>query len=44
LKKRRKNLNGKALMSYGDFQIESGDKAIVFCLPEAIHIVEDLFR
>ena len=36
--------DGKALMSYGDFQIESGDKAIVFCLPEAIHIVEDLFR
>ena len=21
-----------------------GDKVIVFCLPEAIHIVEDLFR
>ncbi|MBT5289292.1 MAG: Trk system potassium transporter TrkA, partial [Flavobacterium sp.] len=36
--------DGKALMSFGDFQILSGDKAIVFCLPEAIHIVEDLFR
>lgn len=36
--------DGKALMSFGDFQIQSGDKAIVFCLPEAIHIVEDLFR
>tara|TARA_R110001632_G_scaffold10408_3_gene38568 strand:+ start:1087 stop:2433 length:1347 start_codon:yes stop_codon:yes gene_type:complete len=36
--------DGKALMSYGDFQIKSGDKAIVFCLPESIHIVEDLFR
>tara|TARA_R110000787_G_scaffold269018_4_gene375679 strand:+ start:897 stop:2243 length:1347 start_codon:yes stop_codon:yes gene_type:complete len=36
--------DGKALMSYGDFQIKSGDKAIVFCLPESIHTVEDLFR
>ena len=36
--------DGKALMSFGDFQIRSGDKAIVSCLPEAIHIVEDLFR
>ena len=36
--------NGKALMSFGDFQIQQGDKAIVFCLPEAISDVEDLFR
>jgi len=36
--------DGKALMSFGDFQIKSGDKAIVFCLPEAIVIVEDLFK
>ena len=36
--------DGKALMSFGDFQIESGDKAIVFCLPEAISKVEDLFN
>ena len=36
--------NGKALMSFGDFQIRSGDKAIVFCLPEAISIVEELFN
>ncbi len=36
--------DGKALMSFGDFQIQSGDKVIVFCLPEAIHTVEDLFR
>lgn len=36
--------DGKALMSFGDFQIESGDKAIVFCLPEAIGTVEDLFN
>lgn len=36
--------NGEALMSFGDFQLQSGDKAIVFCLPEAITIVEDLFN
>ncbi len=36
--------DGKAYMSFGDFQIISGDKAIVFCLPEAISIVEDLFN
>jgi trk system potassium uptake protein TrkA len=31
-------------MSFGDFQIQSGDKAIVFCLPEAISEVENLFK
>ena len=36
--------DGKALMSFGDFQIQNGDKAIVFCLPEAISIVEELFN
>ncbi len=36
--------DGKALISDGDFQVMSGDKVIVFCLPDAIHIVEDLFR
>jgi len=36
--------DGKALMSFGNFQIQQGDKAIVFCLPEAISIVEDLFK
>ncbi len=36
--------DGIALMSFGDFQIQSGDKAIVFCLPEAISTVEDLFK
>ncbi len=35
--------DNKALMSFGDFQIISGDKAIIFCLPEAIQAVEDLF-
>lgn len=35
---------GKPLMSFGDFQLQSGDKAIVFCLSEAITTVEDLFN
>ncbi len=36
--------NGKAYISDGDFQILNGDKVIVFCLPDAIPIVEDLFK
>ncbi|MDP3311824.1 Trk system potassium transporter TrkA [Lutibacter sp.] len=36
--------DGKALMTFGDFQILEGDKAVVFCLPEAIHLVEKLFN
>ena len=36
--------NGKVLMTFGDFQVQAGDKAIVFVLPEAIHAVEDLFN
>ncbi|MBL4604385.1 MAG: Trk system potassium transporter TrkA [Flavobacteriaceae bacterium] len=36
--------DGKALMSFGDFQVRTGDKAIIFCLPESISTVEDLFR
>jgi trk system potassium uptake protein TrkA len=36
--------DGKALMTFGNFQIEAGDKAVVFCLPEAIHKVERLFN
>lgn len=36
--------NGKALMTFGDFQIIEGDKAVVFCLPEAIDDVEKLFN
>tara|TARA_R110001592_G_scaffold13718_7_gene62683 strand:- start:6164 stop:7513 length:1350 start_codon:yes stop_codon:yes gene_type:complete len=36
--------DGKAMMSFGNFQIQTGDKAIVFCLPEAISIVEELFK
>ncbi len=34
---------GKPFMTYGDFQIQAGDKAVVFCLPEAIAKVEKLF-
>lgn len=36
--------DGIALMTFGDFQILAGDKAVVFCLPEAIHKVEKLFN
>ena len=35
---------GVAMMTFGDFQIMAGDKAVVFCLPEAIHKVEKLFN
>mgnify|MGYP005988923615 FL=1 len=36
--------DGKPHMSFGDFQLKGGDRAIVFCLPEAITAVEDLFK
>ncbi len=36
--------NGEALMSSGSKQIKSGDKVIVFCLPEAIDVVEEFFK
>ncbi|AMC10678.1 portal protein [Lutibacter profundi] len=36
--------DGIALMTFGDFQILAGDKAVVFCLPEAIYNVEKLFN
>jgi trk system potassium uptake protein TrkA len=36
--------NGVAMMTFGDFQIQEGDKAVVFCLPEAISKVEKLFN
>ena len=36
--------NGIAHMTFGDFQILAGDKAVVFCLPESIHKVEKLFN
>ena len=36
--------DGKGLMTFGDFQIVAGDKTVVFCLPDAIHDVEKLFK
>ena len=36
--------NEKAIMAVGDMQIQSGDKVIVFSLPEAISTVERLFN
>lgn len=36
--------DGEALMSLGDMQIKTGDHVIVFCLPEAISIVEEFFN
>ncbi|MDC0177065.1 Trk system potassium transporter TrkA [Polaribacter sp.] len=34
----------KAIMATGDLQIQTDDKVIVFCLPEAINTVESLFK
>jgi trk system potassium uptake protein len=36
--------DGEAKMCFGDFRIQAGDRAIVFCLPEAISKVEELFK
>jgi len=36
--------DGNALMTFGDFQIKSGDKVIVFTLIEGIHEVENFFQ
>lgn len=36
--------SGKALMTFGDFTIQPGDRALVFCLPDAIPQVENLFN
>lgn len=33
-----------SFIAIGDFQIEEGDKVVVFCLPEAIHKVDKLFH
>jgi trk system potassium uptake protein TrkA len=38
-------IRGKdSFIAVGDFQIEEGDKVVVFCLPEAIHKVDKLFH
>ncbi len=34
----------ESYIAVGDFQIEEGDRVVVFSLPEAIHIVDELFR
>lgn len=36
--------DGKPIMSFGDIQIQSKDKVIVFCLPEAIDSLESFFN
>ena len=36
--------NEKAIMATGEMQIQTGDKVIVFCLPETINTVESLFK
>ncbi|MFY0603636.1 MAG: Trk system potassium transporter TrkA [Flavobacteriaceae bacterium] len=36
--------DGKAIIPSGNFLIQERDKVIVFCLPEAIGIIEDLFN
>ena len=36
--------DGKALMTFGDFEILKGDRVLMFCLPQAIDDVEDLFN
>ncbi len=36
--------DGKVLMNLGDIQLQENDHVVVFCLPEAIAIVEELFN
>ena len=36
--------DGKPLMTFGDFNILTGDRVLMFCLPEAVDDVEDLFN
>ncbi len=33
-----------SFIAVGDFQIEAGDKVVVFALPEAVHSVDDMFH
>ena len=33
-----------SFIAVGDFQIQEGDKVVVFALPEAVHAVDELFR
>ncbi len=34
----------QSFIAVGDFQIEEGDKVVVFCMPESIHKVDKLFN
>ena len=36
--------NGKGIIPFGDFQLQSEDKAIVFSLTESIHKIENYFQ
>jgi trk system potassium uptake protein len=36
--------DGKGYIAIGDFQIQAGDKVVVFALPQAFHIVDKMFR
>lgn len=36
--------NGTGYIAVGDFQIETGDKVVVFALPQAFHQVDKMFR
>lgn len=36
--------NGSSHIVLGDFQIQAGDRVVVFCMPESIHKVESLFK
>jgi len=33
-----------SFIAVGDFQIQEGDKVVVFALPEAVHAVDELFH
>ena len=35
---------GKGIITFGDFQLKSEDKAIVFSLTESIHKIEKFFQ
>jgi trk system potassium uptake protein TrkA len=35
---------GQGMTVLGDFQIQEGDRVVIFALPKAIHKVEDLFK
>ena len=36
--------DGKGHIAVGDFQLEAGDKAVIFALPSAIHKINKLFK